>query len=204
MPFAWQGTLAQYAGRLHRLHDAKKEVQVYDYVDVHIAVLDRMYAKRVKGYSSIGYKTKGDTKFPDSGNIIFDGSCFLPVFTTDILSAKREVMIASPYLTKTRVTKMMETLESVISSGVKLTVATRPADDYAEKDRARIASLIDMLKKHGADVIERPKIHQKFAVIDSRTSWYGSINLLSFGYSEENIMRLESKGISEELLRTVL
>jgi superfamily II DNA or RNA helicase len=54
MPIAWQGTLAQYAGRLHRLHDSKREVQVYDYADVHVAVLDRMYAKRVRGYAAIG------------------------------------------------------------------------------------------------------------------------------------------------------
>ena len=203
MPFAWQGTLAQYAGRLHRLHDDKQQVQVYDYVDVHVAVLDRMYAKRVKGYSSIGYMTKSDVKIPDTGNIIFDGSSFLPVFSTDLLSAKREVIIVSPYLTKARLTKMMEMLDSVISSGIKLTIATRPTDDYADKDRLRIASLIDLLRNHSANIIERSKIHQKFAVIDGRVSWYGSINLLSFGSSEESIMRLESKGISEELLRSI-
>ena len=168
-----------------------------------MAVLDRMYAKRIKGSSSISYKTKSDVRFPDTGNIIFDGSSFLPVFTNDLLSSKREVMIVSPYLTKTRVVKMMETLDGVISSGVKLTVATRPADDCADKDRLRIASLIELLRKHGINVIERSKIHQKFAVIDSRTSWYGSINLLSFGSSGESIMRLESKGISEELMRTI-
>ena len=33
MPVAWRGTLAQYVGRLHRLHPAKREVLVYDYAD---------------------------------------------------------------------------------------------------------------------------------------------------------------------------
>jgi superfamily II DNA or RNA helicase len=33
MPISWRGTLAQYAGRLHRLHAAKREVVIYDYVD---------------------------------------------------------------------------------------------------------------------------------------------------------------------------
>ena len=204
MPIAWQGTLAQYAGRLHRLHDDKREVRVYDYVDVRVAVLDRMYAKRVKGYSSIGYKTKSDVSLPDTGNIIFDGSSFLPVFTTDLLSVKREAVIVSPYVTKARLTKMLQTLDSVIISGAKCTIVTRPPTDYAEKDRLRIAQMIDLLRKHGAVVIERSKIHQKFAVIDSRTAWYGSINLLSFGSSEESIMRLESKGIAEELLKSLV
>jgi superfamily II DNA or RNA helicase len=28
MPISWKGTLQQYAGRLHRLHDGKKDVQI--------------------------------------------------------------------------------------------------------------------------------------------------------------------------------
>jgi superfamily II DNA or RNA helicase len=55
MPIAWKGTLAQYAGRLHRLHDAKREVLIYDYVDQDVPVLARMAAKRRRAYHSIGY-----------------------------------------------------------------------------------------------------------------------------------------------------
>ncbi|MDR3326811.1 MAG: hypothetical protein LBT04_01535 [Prevotellaceae bacterium] len=35
--------------------------------------------------------------------------------------------------------------------------------------------------------------------IDDRIVWYGSINLLSFGSSEESIMRLDSREIAVEL-----
>lgn len=55
MPIAWEGTLAQYAGRLHRLHAQKKEVIVYDYVDDAIPMLARMAAKRQRGYIKLGY-----------------------------------------------------------------------------------------------------------------------------------------------------
>jgi superfamily II DNA or RNA helicase len=55
MPVAWRGTLAQYAGRLHRMHDSKREVVIYDYVDRDVPVLARMAAKRAAGYSAIGY-----------------------------------------------------------------------------------------------------------------------------------------------------
>ena len=55
MPISWRGTLQQYVGRLHRLHDNKRVVQVYDYVDIHVPTLMRMYKKRVKGYEAIGY-----------------------------------------------------------------------------------------------------------------------------------------------------
>jgi len=56
LPIAWRGTLTQYAGRLHRLHAAKKHVIIYDYVDSEVPVLARMYAKRRVGYMAIGYE----------------------------------------------------------------------------------------------------------------------------------------------------
>jgi superfamily II DNA or RNA helicase len=59
MPIAWKGALAQYAGRLHRLHDEKREVIIYDYVDMNVPVLARMAAKRRIGYQAIGYKILG-------------------------------------------------------------------------------------------------------------------------------------------------
>ncbi len=55
MPISWRGTLQQYVGRLHRLHDDKKVVQVYDYVDAQVPMLARMYEKRLRGYQALGY-----------------------------------------------------------------------------------------------------------------------------------------------------
>jgi superfamily II DNA or RNA helicase len=55
MPISWKGTLQQYAGRLHRLHDNKRVVQVYDYIDNGVPMLARMYERRLRGYSAIGY-----------------------------------------------------------------------------------------------------------------------------------------------------
>jgi superfamily II DNA or RNA helicase len=57
MPIAWKGTMTQYAGRLHRHHDAKREIRIIDYVDHAVPVLRRMYAKRQRAYSSLGYAT---------------------------------------------------------------------------------------------------------------------------------------------------
>jgi superfamily II DNA or RNA helicase len=55
MPISWKGTLQQYVGRLHRLHDGKRVVRVYDYVDPNVPMLARMYERRLKGYDAIGY-----------------------------------------------------------------------------------------------------------------------------------------------------
>jgi superfamily II DNA or RNA helicase/very-short-patch-repair endonuclease len=55
MPVSWRGTIAQYAGRLHRLHDGKKVVQIYDYADLEVPMLSRMFDRRCQGYEAIGY-----------------------------------------------------------------------------------------------------------------------------------------------------
>jgi len=59
MPVSWRGTLAQYAGRLHRLHPDKKEVIIYDYVDDDVPTLARMSSKRISGYRNMGYNVEG-------------------------------------------------------------------------------------------------------------------------------------------------
>ncbi len=56
MPVSWKGTLAQYAGRLHRIHHNKTKVQVYDYIDYQVPILQRMSEKRMSGYRSLGYE----------------------------------------------------------------------------------------------------------------------------------------------------
>jgi len=58
LPVSWKG-LIQYTGRLHRLHPAKKEVRIFDYVDRDVPMLLRMFGKRLRGYRGIGY-AKGE------------------------------------------------------------------------------------------------------------------------------------------------
>ncbi len=58
LPISWKGTLAQYTGRLHRSHDMKKEVIIYDYADLNVPMLAKMYARRLHGYKTIGYEVK--------------------------------------------------------------------------------------------------------------------------------------------------
>ncbi|KJR48953.1 hypothetical protein UF75_0663 [Desulfosporosinus sp. I2] len=55
----------------------------------------------------------------------------------------------------------------------------------------------------GVSLVFKSNIHQKYAVIDQRIVWYGSINLLSFGSAEESIMRLDSPNIANELVMSM-
>lgn len=55
LPVSWRGTVQQYAGRLHRLHERKREVRVHDYVDASVPMLLRMHQRRLLGYAAVGY-----------------------------------------------------------------------------------------------------------------------------------------------------
>jgi len=55
LPVSWRGTVAQYSGRLHRLYDGKREVRIYDYADLNVPMLARMFDRRCRGYEAIGY-----------------------------------------------------------------------------------------------------------------------------------------------------
>ncbi len=200
MPISWKGTLQQYAGRLHRICENKKEVQIYDYVDLHVRMLERMYGKRLKGYAAIGYRTRVETFSKSPTNIIFGKDNFFPVYVKDIENASTSVTIVSPFVSRKRMLQMMAYFQALLSKQVRVTIMTRPAKDFSAGNKAVLQDVFSMAEAAGIRLIQKPSIHQKFAVIDDHITWYGSINLLSFGYSEESIMRLQSSSIACELL----
>lgn len=200
MPIAWKGKVAQYAGRLHRLYEGKSDVLIYDYVDIHIPVLERMYHKRVKGYAAIGYTTKDAVQEIEKAGVIHNGNSFQPIYSRDLSIANKEIIIVSPFLRKQRLLQMIQVLSHAVMNRVRITVLTRPPDDFKEADRQAVCENISLLEGASIHVIQKRAIHQKFTIIDQYIVWYGSINFLSFGSSEETIMRLESHAIANELL----
>ncbi|MEH6650501.1 MAG: DEAD/DEAH box helicase family protein [Motiliproteus sp.] len=58
LPISWKGTLAQYAGRIHRTVQGKTEVHIYDYIDTGHPMLERMFYRRSKGYRAMGYELR--------------------------------------------------------------------------------------------------------------------------------------------------
>ena len=203
MPISWKGTLQQYAGRLHRLYENKHEVQIYDYVDTHVRMLEKMYNKRLNGYAAIGYKAKGENAIAEHIDIIFDKNSFIEVYGNDIVSATTEVFIVSPFVTKRRVVQMLQYLESIVGKHVKVTIMTRPTSDFKEADALKLQATFDILKNVGIEIVFKSNIHQKFTVVDQKIVWYGSINFLSYGSAEESVMRLESSNIANELLKII-
>ncbi len=98
---------------------------------------------------------------------------------------------------------MMNQLNIAIKNKTKVVIITRPPEDFKSKDTDLINETLVLLKESGAGVILKSNFHQKFAIIDKKIVWYGSINLLSFGSAEESIMRLESSNIANELIKCI-
>jgi len=56
MPISWEGTLQQYAGRLHREQAGKQCVRIIDFIDAGHPSLLRMWERRQRGYQAMGYR----------------------------------------------------------------------------------------------------------------------------------------------------
>lgn len=56
MPLSFKGRLVQYAGRLHRQHEAKADPVIFDYLDEDHAITNAMFRRRSAGYKELGYR----------------------------------------------------------------------------------------------------------------------------------------------------
>ena len=204
MPVSWRGLVAQYAGRLHREHAGKRDATIYDYVDVHVGVLERMYERRLKAYSQIGYCTAPADGEVTGGNVIYDTGTFAGAMRQDFQCARESILIVSPFIRRRRADAVLEWLKPVVSRGVSVQIVTRPPGSYRPEVVGAIADCVAQLRKAGIAVTERSAIHQKFVLIDRRLVWYGSLNLLSYGASEESLMRLSSREVASELETSIL
>ena len=162
-----------------------------------------MYFKRLKGYAELGYRVKDFAENNTEPGIIFDRNNFSKVFSQDLQSVHHEAVIISPFLKKSRIIQITTMLAQARADGVKITVVTRCPEDYNEDESQRVKENIGLLQKCGINVVTHSMIHQKYAVLDGKTVWYGSINLLSFGTSQETMMRLQNREIAETLLAEV-
>lgn len=65
-----------------------------------------------------------------------------------------------------------------------------------ELDKNSVTRIFRITASDGID----KEMHEHFAVIDREIVWYGSMNLLSREREDDNLMRLRSKEIAQELL----
>lgn len=200
-PVSFQSVVEQYAGRLNRNYIGKKDVIVFDYVDSHIPMFERMYAKRLKAYKQIGYKIccgLGGEK--QKANAIFDGDTYKEVFTRDLLEAEQRIVISSNVISAKRVYEIINILKEKQALGLEVTVITWEPESYGFGDAAFWMQLHEDIRQAGFFIKTVEDSCDNFAVIDQEIIWYGNIHLLGKEKIEDNIMRVKDKKIAAELM----
>lgn len=189
LPVSYQNIVQQYTGRLHREFEGKREVQVYDYIDIHVPCLARMYSRRLKSYAPIGYRQQ-QTEILEQNpqDIVFNRDNFLPVLSSDIESARKMVVFSCKSL-KYAKKSLCQAIISATTRGADCVIYVREPSD-------RDASFTD----YGAKVVVKGNLTILAAVIDRSILWYGNINFTGFNNAEENVMRMNEPSIASEML----
>ena len=204
LPISWKGLVAQYAGRLHRENEGKKDVRIYDYIDIHEPVCDSMYRKRLKGYASIGYKTiiKGqptlfdnvnDIEFSINEGQIFNGKTYFRPYKTDLGTAKHSIVLSSPKLYNAERNSLVEYLMNLSSQGIEVLVLTHTANEQTE-----------YLQRKGLSVKIIPTLSLCTTIIDKTIVWYGAINALGYTSEEDNVIKVTDNNLADELTNALL
>ena len=204
LPISWKGLVAQYAGRLHRENEGKKDVRIYDYIDIHEPVCDSMYRKRLKGYASIGYKTiiKGqptlfdnvnDIEFSINEGQIFNGKTYFRPYKTDLGTANHSIVLSSPKLYNAERNSLVEYLMNLSSQGIEVLVLTHTANEQTE-----------YLQRKGLSVKIIPTLSLCTTIIDKTIVWYGAINALGYTSEEDNVIKVTDNNLADELTNALL
>ncbi|WP_295158105.1 DEAD/DEAH box helicase family protein [Selenomonas sp. AE3005] len=198
VPISWKGNLAQYAGRLHRDFSGKENVIIYDYVDVHVKMLERMYQKRLKAYAAMGYTLFAPTG--EEANVIYTVNDYQEVFWQDFSRASERICISSPWLSRRRVADFIKRINALGDSKPKIMVITLPNDVYSDKQQSSAELNKKSLTEVGAIVKEQKDLNCHYAVFDDDLVWYGSMNFLSKEYDDDLLLRIRSELVVKELL----
>ena len=204
LPISWKGLLTQYAGRLHREYEGKKDVRIYDYIDIHEPICDSMYRKRLKGYAAIGYKTINTaqpTLFDHINDIpsfvvenqIFNGSTFYRPYTSDLIKAKHSIVISSPKLYRTEQNPLVTLLKEFAQQGIEILITTAAENEQTV-----------FIQSKGLSVKVKPKLSLYTTIIDKEVVWYGSINTLGYASKDDNMIKVTDIYLANELIEMIL
>lgn len=203
LPISWKGLVAQYAGRLHRENAGKTDVRIYDYIDIHEPVCESMYRKRLKGYSSIGYRIlskDSQTLFNETEDLhlssyegqIFNGSTFRQPFTKELKGSQQSIVISSPRLYRVERNVLVKTLVVLQTNGIEVAVLTTTENEQTE-----------YLKAQGLFIKIIPKLSLCACIIDRTTIWYGSVNTLGYPTVEDSVIKIVDVKLASEMLNVI-
>jgi len=134
------------------------------------------------------------------GNL-FNERTFYPAFVRDMLTAKKEIIIYSPFVTKFRSEFFKRTLNELRKKNIPVFIFTRPLEEHEYFVRAEIACALKDYEESGAQITYLPGyVHEKLAIIDREILWEGSLNILSQRESREIMRRISDEISAKETM----
>jgi len=202
-PVAWKGVVEQYAGRLNRDYEGKESIIIYDYVDRHISMFDKMYYKRLRTYKQIGYEVyAGVASEKTEKNAIFDMDTYKAVYEQDLLEANEEIILSSPVISGKKVEELMKLLKEKQELGLRIVIITWKPDCYGYGDSEYWLELQERMRKVGFEMNLVEDYCEHYCIVDKEIVWYGSMNFLGKEDAEDNLMRICSQTIAAELMES--
>ena len=195
LPVSWKGIIAQYAGRLHREYPGKKEVRVYDYIDIRVPMCDVMYKRRLRGYASVGYQIKSNAPmdlFNENHSVIFNGHTYQSEFFKDLLQAKHSVVISATKLWFSKYSPVLDILKNLSVRGVEVVTVIKSNQEKKEH-----------LKGTGANIRVNDSLAIDVAIIDKSLIWYGNVNYLGYNTDENNAIRIYDSALAVNVLEVL-
>lgn len=200
MPIAWDGNVEQYTGRLNRSYDGKNKVTVIDYVDHHIEMFANMYNKRLRTYKRIGYKMAQDAERKPDERFFYDCETYSDVFQNDVINAKDEVLISSPYVSVAGSERLLRIFAAINNKDIHISLITYSSSHYSDDIKRRIENIHNKLIMSGIKIFFVDSIPSRYAVIDKEILWYGSMNLVSNIKEDDDEMRIVNRSVAKALI----
>ncbi len=137
---------------------------------------------------------------PETVSILHDETTFYKQFTHDLLKAKKEVIIESPFMTSRRLNMLKPVFERLIARGIQVYILTRHPQEHDIDMLVQAEAGIRYFEDLGVQVLLCDgNHHRKLAMIDREILWEGSLNILSQSHSREFMRRLDSNKLAEEM-----
>ena len=228
-PVSVEAAVTQYVGRLHRDNDGKREVRVYDYIDVTVPMAASMYRKRLKAYMAQGYepllseegradamrqaKTKalvertvalggsGHDNQVDIGEAapVITVAGFLKTFRDDIEHCSRTMTVQAGYLSERAIKQVDDAILRAVGRGVSVDITVRMAPTATPASRKRTELNMDRLRALGCTV-HAVESCSGFVVFDDSLVWFGTIEPLGNPKTDDCSLRFIDSTIARRLL----
>ena len=183
MPFKWEGMLSQYVGRIHRILADKKEVCVYDYVDLKVPMFSKMFGKRLKSYKKHNYHL--NEEFFNQDTILYDRKTYKIKMIDDFRCTKNEIILLINDFDEQCLSNLLNDMQDIV-----IRILSNCSFEKISINQDNI-------------IIENYESSANAVIIDGHIIWYGDINPFKENLYDDSIMRIVDESYAKEILSEI-